>query len=115
MPPYLGAEHLRSALGRSYVLSRGLFEDSEEFTGDVALEAAADVAVGFSLGAAAFGVGLGSFVASQTGDGDGVDCRVESTVTEAVQAMSSREADDAGIGAVPASIANAASLRTRPG
>ena len=73
-------------------MSSSCFEDSEEFSGDVALEAAADVAVGLAVGASAVGVGLGLFVASQTGDGDGVDCRVESAVTEAVEAMSGREA-----------------------
>jgi hypothetical protein len=53
-------------------LSSG-WEGAEWFACDVALDAAADLAVGLAFGSASLDVGLGSWAASPAGDGDGVD------------------------------------------
>jgi hypothetical protein len=53
------------------VLGRGC-QESEEFSADVALEAADDLASGAALGGAAGEVGAGALAASESGQGDGV-------------------------------------------
>ena len=65
-----------------------MFECSEEFSGDVALEAAADFSVGFALFAAAFDVGAGAFVAERACEDYDVDCPVELAVALTVEAVS---------------------------
>src|SRR5215831_16049575 len=62
-----------------------LAEGPVEVAGEVALDASADFAVGFALGAASFDVGQGLGVAPHPGHGDLVQGSVELTVTEAVE------------------------------
>jgi hypothetical protein len=64
-----------------------VFELSEELPGDVALEAALDVAVAFLLGSAAFGVGLGGGVVTEPVPDDDVQGPVELTVPESAEAV----------------------------
>jgi hypothetical protein len=47
-------------------------EESVELAGDVADQAASDLAVGLALGAASFGVGAGGWVIAQPGQDDQV-------------------------------------------
>ncbi len=47
-----------------------VFEESPDFAGDVAFEAAADFSIGFAFRCASFLVGLGWWVASESGDRD---------------------------------------------
>ena len=89
-------------------------EGAVEVAGEVVLDAAADLLVGFALGAAALDVGQGRRVAAHPGDGDGVQGAVELAAAEAVEAVSVGAADDTGTGAVPESMPKAASLRMRP-
>ena len=96
------------------VWGRGL-ECPVGLSGDVALEAPFDLAVGLSLGAAAFGVGAGCGVVAQPAEGDGVQCPARLAVTASVEPVADVCPDEAGMGAAPASIANAASERQRPG
>jgi hypothetical protein len=64
-------------------------KDAEEASGEVALEAAVDVAVGFAFGGAAGDVGLGfGVVAASAGERDAVDGGVELAVAAAVQPVS---------------------------
>ena len=53
-----------------------------ELTGDVALEATSDLAVGLAFGARPFGVDAGTRVALEPGHHDGVYGAVELAVTE---------------------------------
>jgi hypothetical protein len=52
-------------------------EESVELAGDVADQAASDLAVGLALGAASFGVGAGGWVIAQPGQDDQVQGLVE--------------------------------------
>lgn len=54
-------------------------------SGEVALDTAADLPVGFALGPAAFCVGPGWRVAAHPTDGDGVQDAVELAAAEAVE------------------------------
>src|SRR6185437_4787427 len=68
-------------------LSSGVgVEGAVELAGDVALEDAADVAVGFAFGAAAGEVGMGAGAAAHPGERDGVQGVVEVPVAAAVEA-----------------------------
>ena len=89
-------------------------EGPVEVAGEVALDAASDFAFGFAFGQAALDVGLGGRVAAHAVDGDDVQGAVELAVTEAVEPVPVGAAGGAGTGAVPDSIAKAASLRIRP-
>src|SRR6476469_1721806 len=87
---------------------------AEEFTGDVALEAAADVAVAQALVPALLDVGVGACAVPPAGQHDGVQCPVQLPVTAAVEAVPVGASLLAGSGLAPASAANAASSRHRP-
>jgi hypothetical protein len=63
----------RSKLGLS-------FEEPVELAGDVADQAASDLAVGLTLGATALGVGVGGWVIAQPGQDDQVEGLVELSV-----------------------------------
>jgi hypothetical protein len=86
-----------------------------ELAGDVALEAAPDLLVGRAFGAAPGDVGPGGRAAAHPGGGDGVDRPVERPVTALVEPVAHGGPLLAGSGLVPASAANAASFRHRPG
>jgi hypothetical protein len=62
-----------------------VFELTVEASGDVALEAAADPAVGFAFGAATFDVVAGSLVMHGSGEGDDVQGAVELPVAGSVE------------------------------
>jgi hypothetical protein len=64
-------------------LSSGVFELFEELAGDVALEAAPDLAVGFSFASSAVGVGAGCGVGAESGEGDDAEGPVEYAVCRA--------------------------------
>jgi hypothetical protein len=85
-----------------------------EFAGNVSLEAAADFPGGLSLGGAPGDVGAGAGAAAHPGDCDGVDGAVQRPVAAAVEPVPEVWPLLAGIGLVPLSAANAASLRYRP-
>ena len=61
------------------------FHEPVEVSGEVAFDAAADLAWVFAVGAAAFGVGPGRGVAPSSGHGDGVQRRVEPAVAGSVE------------------------------
>jgi hypothetical protein len=69
-------------------LSSGEFELFEELAGDVALEAAPDLAVGLSFASPAVGVGAGCGVGAESGERDDVEGTVELAVTGSVEAVS---------------------------
>src|SRR5690348_4966379 len=93
-------------------LSSGVgVEGAVELAGDVALEDAADVAVGFAFGAAAGEVGMGAGAAAHPGERDGVQGVVEVPVAAAVEAVADGFAAAGGDGLTPARAAKAASLR----
>jgi hypothetical protein len=60
-------------------------EESVELAGDVADQAASDLAVGLSLGAAPLGVGAGGWVVAQPGQDDQVQGLVELTIPGPVE------------------------------
>ena len=81
-----------SALDRSLFvtllcLSSGVFELFEELAGDVALEAAPDLAVGSSFASPPVGVGAGCGVGAEPGERDGVEGPVELAVAGSVEAV----------------------------
>jgi len=61
-------------------------EGAVEVAGEVALDAAADLPVGFAFGAAALDVGQGGRVAAHAADGDDVQGAVELPIAEPVEA-----------------------------
>src|SRR5215218_1505906 len=75
------------SLGRSYGGSkRGLgFEESVELAGDVADQAASDLAVGLALSPSPLGIGAGGRVIAQPGQDDQVEGLVELAVAGAIQ------------------------------
>ena len=84
--------------------------------GDVALEAAFDLAVGLAFGSCGVRRRRGWLGRSGAGKHDDVQGPVELAVAAAVEAVTGGHlADEAGIGATPARFANAASLRHAPG
>jgi hypothetical protein len=92
-----------------------LAEDAVEVAGEVALNAAADLPVGFAFGPAAFGVGPGWRVAAHAADGNGVPGAVELAVAEAVEPVPVGAAGgDRDGGGPPTASRRAASLRMRP-
>lgn len=64
------------------------FHDSEELPGDVAFEAAGDLASSFTFGLASLDVVAGGRVVAASGDGDGVQSAVEGAVAAAVESVS---------------------------
>ena len=70
-----------------------------DLAGEVALEAAADLAEGASFGGAAFDVGAGSRVHAHAGDDGHVERPVEASVTAAVDAVTDGVARGRGDGA----------------
>ena len=93
--------------------SRVCFELSVELAGDVALEAATDLPVGPALGSSAFDVGTGGGVVSHALDHDDVERSVELTVAARLSRWRVVWPEEAGMGATPARLAKAASLRQR--
>ena len=74
--------------GRTLLLAvKTCLECAEEFACDVALEAAADLAVGSAFGSATFEVGPSGRVVPLSLDGDDVQSAVELPVATAVEAM----------------------------
>src|SRR5215218_634505 len=75
------------SLGRSYGGSkRGLgFEESVELAGDVADQAASDLAVGLALSPSPLGIGAGGRVIAQPGQDDQVQGLVEVAIARAVE------------------------------
>jgi hypothetical protein len=73
--------YLSSGRGRH----NGGGEGAVEFAGDVALEAASDLAGGLALGGAASDVGAGPGTATHSDHGDGVDRAVECAIAAAVE------------------------------
>src|SRR4051794_41821432 len=67
------------------VKCRGGLHCAEEFSGDVALEAAADLGVGLAFGAAAGDVGVGAGADAPAGQQDVVEGAVELAVSAAVE------------------------------
>ena len=67
----------------------GVFEESVELAGDVALEAASGFSCGFAFADSLGDVGLGEGAVSAAGDGDGVQCPVQVAVAAAVEAVAS--------------------------
>ena len=65
-----------------------MFELFEELAGDVALEAASDLAVGFSFSSSAVGVGAGCGVGAESGERDDVEGPIELAVAGSVEAVS---------------------------
>jgi hypothetical protein len=72
----------------SRCLFGGAFEEAEEAAGEVPFEAVVYLSVVFAFGAAAIDVVLGACVVASPGDGDGVECAVELTVTESGESVS---------------------------
>ncbi len=68
------------------------FELSEELAGDVALQAADDLAVGLAFGSSSFDVGAGGGVGAESGDHDDVDGAVELAVAGAVESVAGGQA-----------------------
>jgi hypothetical protein len=66
-------------------LSRGVFEEFVDAAGEVAFQAAADLAARLTFCDSAGGVGLCFGVAAEPGQGDGVQGTVELTVAAAVE------------------------------
>jgi hypothetical protein len=98
-------------MGRFYVLSsgQGSIQCPVKLAGDIALDAPADLAVGFALGAAACDVGDGGGIAAHTGAGDDVDGLVQCPVAAPVEPGRVIWPLEASTGLVPASLAKAAS------
>jgi hypothetical protein len=86
-----------------------------ELAGDVADQAASDLAVGLALGASPLGISAGGWVVAQPGQDNDVQGLVEVAVAGAVEPDANGLAAGAGIGAAPPSMAKAASLGQRPG
>src|ERR671919_758087 len=89
-------------LSRSTCWCHGSGEVPVELAGDVALDAAANLPWGLSLGGASLDVGAGAGTAADPGQRDGVDGAVQCPVTAAVESMSDDSAaagrDGAGAG-----------------
>jgi len=71
-------------------MSRGrwrVLEGAEEVVGDVALEAALDLAVGLAFGSSLLGVSASGGVVAKPGEHDDVEGSVELAVTAAGQSM----------------------------
>ena len=66
------------------------FEDAVEVAGDIAFEAALDLAGCLAIGGAARGVGAGGGVVLEAGENDGVERAVEVAVAAAVEAVADR-------------------------
>ena len=97
-------------------LSSGVgVEGAVELAGDVALEDAADVAVGFAFGAAAGEVGMGAGAAAHPGERDGVQGVVEVPVAAAVEAVADGFAAAGGDGVDAGEGGEGGLLRQRPG
>jgi hypothetical protein len=90
-------------------------QESVELAGDVADQAAFDLAVGLALGAASLRVGAGGWVISQPGQDDDVERLVELTVPARLRRTRTVWPLEAGIGAAPPSMAKAASLGSGQG
>jgi hypothetical protein len=86
-----------------------------DLAGDVALEAADYLCLGFSFCGAALGVGAGGRVGAQAGEHDPPQRVVGLAVTAGLSRCRLTFPDDAGIGATPHRCAQAASERSRPG
>ena len=78
-------------------------------------EAASNIAVCLTFQGSAGFVGAALRMTPQPGDRDGMQCRIQSTVSTSAPSLSTSLPILASSGATPASEANAASLRTRPG
>jgi hypothetical protein len=90
-------------------------EDAEEFAGDVALQAALDLAAGFALGSAACDVLPGCRAAPHAGQGDMWIALFRARSPPRLSRWRTVWPLLAGSGLVPDSAAKAASLRHRPG
>src|SRR4051812_34224625 len=89
-----GARRARRGCG----VRAGGFEDAEQAAGEVALEAALDLAWGFALGEAPRGVGAGGGVVLEAGERDGMQRAVELAVAGAVESVADRLARGGGDG-----------------
>lgn len=83
-------------------------------TSEVALQAAADLAVGAALGASSLGVGACFGVVDHAGDDGHVQGAVEASITSLVKEVAHGVPEEAGMGLTPASASKAASDRSRP-
>jgi hypothetical protein len=92
-----------------------VLQQSEQLAGDVADQAAFDLAVGLALGAPPLSVGAGRWVIAQPGQDDEVQGLVELAVSGSVEPNPDRLAAGGRDGAAPPSMAKAASLGQRPG
>ena len=91
-----------------------MLEEPEQLTGDDSLEAASGFA-GFAFDESAGDVDAGAGVGAAAGHDDGVQGAVELAVATRLRRWRSVNRDDAGMGAAPARVANAASERSLPG
>ncbi len=102
-PPHTGHRHSRagdvvstslrdgvSGIGGTGCGGHGGGEDAVELAGDVALEAAPDLAEGFALRGAPGDVGEGPLTAAHPREGDGVHGAVERPVPAAVESVACR-------------------------
>ena len=94
-----GAADDRGDLGRRDwvgVLGEVCAECVVDLAGDVALQAAEDLAFGLALGGASLRVGACALAVAQPADGDEVQCPVGLAVAALVEAVSSRLAGRCG-------------------
>ena len=75
--------------GRTYCLSTRIFKHSKYFTGNVALQATSNFAIGPPLGATFVEVGLSAGIMSLALNRNDVKCGVQVSVASAVQTMPS--------------------------
>ena len=66
-----------------------MLEEPPDLAGDVALDAAGDLAVGLAFGASSSPVGDGVRVAARAGDGDDVERMVQLAIAVSVESMAS--------------------------
>lgn len=93
-----------------------MLEEAPDTACDVALEAASNLAVGLALGTPSVSILAGCWIVAGAGKRDDVERAVELPVAAAIESVTVLAlAYVAGSGATPASRANAASLRQRPG
>ena len=86
-----------------------------QLPGDATLQTAADLALAFALGGAAGHIALGGLVVALAEQHDGVQRLIQLAIAAAVEPMANHPAEEASMGAAPASMAKAASERSRPG